>query len=214
MGRPRKNPEQTPDSASEDTVIENVNETLDAPVELNDAVVDSDPIRDELGSDYDDLLLEKEELQQEVARLRFEVESLKIQLQDSSSSNPVPAANPSSTQTPIEYVERVVLTHGYGSPLALRGQTVRVPIAEAEAGELNGSLGSAEQLTAQQSTEGAPLTDAVIDAMTDSEVIAYLNQHSDDESETERIENIEENRLDGPREEVIDAIAAIRMAQL
>ncbi len=95
--------------------------------------------------------------------------------------------------------------------LARPGETVLLLPDQIEKLEKIHAVGSVGQLAEQQaSTDVAQVSDESLIDRDAAGIITYLNQHSDDIDEIDRIEQLEEERLDGPRDEVVEAIERIR----
>lgn len=85
------------------------------------------------------------------------------------------------------------------------------PALQVAPGEAGGT--DVEGRTAPARLPGQPVTDDELRAYTAAEMAAYVSQHSDDDDELERIDELEAKRSRGPRKTVTDALDTIRQAR-
>lgn len=180
---------------------------------------------DESSPNTDELRLEIDELRAENIRLTELAGQLQADLSDAQQKlvSGVGVVDTTAGDVSVSYLERTVLKNfgyrrrdGTGKVLerrvAKKGEVVYLTQQQVDKLEPAGVVGSSEDLT-RITEEGAQRDiEAEIKGLSERGMLAWLNQHQDDE-ELDRVEIAEEGREDGPRQAVLEAIESIRAAK-
>lgn len=164
-------------------------------------------------------------LEQDKTLLQEQVDQLQADLADAhqqliaARKSPVPGGV-TGTAPDVHYQQYTVLKpfgyrrrDGAGKVLERRlakpGQIVDLTQEQADKLQPNGVVGTDQDLADLNAQKAQGPEPVRTDLLEQSAVIAHLNQHQDDD-ELDRVELLEEDRADGPREDVLDAINTIR----